>query len=159
MSNKVTEVIWSHLRSFGVIWDHMESFKSWGNKISYTINMQRLLSFFVGSQRQCWPTIHVLMPAPIWISWCIKLVCLPSVATKPLSKLSCPRAVVRNKFHCNRYAIMSAFFRGIKIETVYQNLQRQKSILQPFQAGFLPTTFISFSKLRFRPSFCGAEQV
>ena len=48
VSNKLTEVIWSHLRSFGVIWDHLESFKSWGDKISYTINIQRLLSFFCG---------------------------------------------------------------------------------------------------------------
>jgi hypothetical protein len=25
------------VKSFGVIWDHLESFKSWGDKISYTI--------------------------------------------------------------------------------------------------------------------------
>ena len=31
----------SFQKSFGVIWDHLESFKSWGNKISYTIKMQR----------------------------------------------------------------------------------------------------------------------
>ena len=33
---------------FGVISDHLESFKSWGDKISCTINMQRSLSFFCG---------------------------------------------------------------------------------------------------------------
>ena len=38
VSNKLSEVIW----------DHLESFKSWGDKISYTINMQCLLSFFCG---------------------------------------------------------------------------------------------------------------
>ena len=36
--NKLTEVIW----------DDLDSFKSWGDKISYTINMQRLVSFFCG---------------------------------------------------------------------------------------------------------------
>ena len=43
--SKSTEVIRIHLKSFGVI-------KSWGDKIYYTINMQRSLSFFVGSQTQ-----------------------------------------------------------------------------------------------------------
>ena len=31
----------SQVKSFGVIWDHLESFKSWGDIISYTINMRR----------------------------------------------------------------------------------------------------------------------
>ena len=31
----------NYLKSFGVIWDHLESFKSWSDKISYTIKMQR----------------------------------------------------------------------------------------------------------------------
>ena len=43
----------SQMKSFGVIWDHLESFKSWGDKISYTVNMQLSLSFFVGCWRQC----------------------------------------------------------------------------------------------------------
>ena len=30
-------------KSFGVIWDHLESFKSWGDKISYTTKVQRML--------------------------------------------------------------------------------------------------------------------
>ena len=36
-----------------IIWIHLKSFKSWGDKNSYTINMQRSLPFFVGSQTQC----------------------------------------------------------------------------------------------------------
>ena len=50
LSNKLTEVIW----------DHLESFKSWGDKISYTINMQCSLSFFVGSQTQCGATCFTI---------------------------------------------------------------------------------------------------
>ena len=42
------------LKSFEVIWDNFELFKSWGNKISYTIIMQHLLSFFVGSWMHWW---------------------------------------------------------------------------------------------------------
>ena len=38
VSNEFTEVIW----------DDLESLKSWGDKISYTINMQHLLSLFCG---------------------------------------------------------------------------------------------------------------
>ena len=45
----------NQLRSFEFIWNHLESFKSWVDKISYTINMQRSLAFFVGSQTQCCP--------------------------------------------------------------------------------------------------------
>ena len=33
--------------SIEVIWDHLELFKSWGDKICYTIDMQRSLSFFL----------------------------------------------------------------------------------------------------------------
>ena len=33
-NNNLSEVIWSHLRSFGVIGDHLESFKLLGDKIS-----------------------------------------------------------------------------------------------------------------------------
>ena len=39
------------------------------------------------------------------------------------------------------------------------NSQNEISILQPFLAIFLATTFISFTKTRFRRSFWGAEQV
>ena len=42
----------THGNSFWVISDHFESIKSWGNKISYTINMQCSLPFFAGSQIQ-----------------------------------------------------------------------------------------------------------
>ena len=47
----------THRDSFGVISDHLESFKSWGDKISHTINMELSLSFFVGSQTQWSPYI------------------------------------------------------------------------------------------------------
>ena len=50
MSEGSIEVIWSHLKS-------LESFKSWGDKISYNINMQHLLSFFVGSHNFLYPKI------------------------------------------------------------------------------------------------------
>jgi hypothetical protein len=40
---KTFGVIWDHLESFEIIWSHLD--KSWGDKISFTINMQRLLSF------------------------------------------------------------------------------------------------------------------
>ena len=53
------------LKSFGVIWDHLESFKSWGDKISYTIDTQRSLSFFCGvSDTVCWSA-----PFKILIVW------------------------------------------------------------------------------------------
>ena len=51
---------WNHLKSFEVIWDHLESFKSWGDKISYTVNIQCLLSFFEGSRRQCFFEFYML---------------------------------------------------------------------------------------------------
>ena len=38
------------MNSSKIIWSLL---KSWGDKISYTINMQRSLSFFVRSQTQC----------------------------------------------------------------------------------------------------------
>ena len=40
-------------KSIKVIQNNLKSIKSWGNKSSYNINMQRSLSFFVGSQTQC----------------------------------------------------------------------------------------------------------
>ena len=55
VSNKLTEVIW----------DHLESCKSQSDKISYTINMQRSLSFFCGvSDTVCWSA-----PFKILIVW------------------------------------------------------------------------------------------
>ena len=41
-------IIYVYEGSFEVIWDHLESFKSWGDKICYTIDMQCSLSFFCG---------------------------------------------------------------------------------------------------------------
>ena len=52
VSKKSTVVIWIHLKSFVVM--------SWGNKTSYTINMQCSLSFFVGSQTQCGATCFTI---------------------------------------------------------------------------------------------------
>ena len=59
-----------HIRdSFGVILDHLESFKSWGDKISHTINMQCSLSFFrhsgpflflLASKINCFSLLRVL---------------------------------------------------------------------------------------------------
>ena len=49
---KSNDFSWFHRDPFRVISDHLESFKSWGDKIICTINMQRWLSFFVGSQTQ-----------------------------------------------------------------------------------------------------------
>ena len=43
-----------NLKSLRVILDNLELFKSWDDKISYTINMQHLQSYFCGVSETVW---------------------------------------------------------------------------------------------------------
>jgi hypothetical protein len=62
--------------SFGVISEHLNLFKSWGDNISYTINMQRSLSFCCGVSDA--------------VSCCVKMDFTPMWVGLPAPLASCP---------------------------------------------------------------------
>ena len=95
----------NELKSFGVIWDHLESYKLWGNKISCTINMQRLLSFFVGSRRQCGLLFAILQYC--WINKNVTLMIIFSLCFSALFVMIFAKedqflsVTSTRKWHCN----------------------------------------------------------
>ena len=88
---KWLQLIYSkHRDSYGVISDHFESFKSWGDRINYTINTQCSLSLFCGVSDTVWSEA---------LSTYIEIIALKNCSFSPIKNTKTGRAIDNSLDH------------------------------------------------------------